>query len=353
MSVWILDSFGFRSLMRIIVGFSILILAVEHHQQPDWLTKAEYITRTIGYALFLAELVLRLCAMSYRYFLDMYYVLDFIMVITSTLEMILPFSGDLKYLFRSLRVLRLLSIIRLLPYLRKQLVVLGKSLSQSVPLLLMIEQFVIVFSVLQEPNTGDPAAAWTAGRRLAQNRSTNSPDRSTGNQQNVQNTGPKDKLGTSELRTPNTHVSRHPNRHNHIPVAPEGRRWIRAPMRTCHGLILDISGTEPHAQSAQATPSLQSHINTKIWRDHNGDWHRQSAGDAYLFGCKFKFLVEDGMWRKNFDHLKWAMVTVFQREESTTLRLSLGPGVGGEFSQLFYAMEAGMDNVAAEILREC
>uniref|UniRef100_A0AAV2M8B2 Uncharacterized protein n=1 Tax=Knipowitschia caucasica TaxID=637954 RepID=A0AAV2M8B2_KNICA len=70
-------------------------------------------------------------------------------------------------------------------------------------------------------------------------------------------------------------------------------------MRTCHGLILDISGPEPHAQSgtgtsppaaalrhtsplqspqprrAQATPSLQSHINTKIWRDHNGDWHRQ------------------------------------------------------------------------------
>uniref|UniRef100_A0AAV2JYR6 Uncharacterized protein n=1 Tax=Knipowitschia caucasica TaxID=637954 RepID=A0AAV2JYR6_KNICA len=30
-----------------------------------------------------------------------------------------------------------------------------------------------------------------------------------------------------------------------------------------------------YSHPSRATPSLQSHINTKIWRDHNGDWHRQ------------------------------------------------------------------------------
>ncbi|KAK7877453.1 hypothetical protein WMY93_031793 [Mugilogobius chulae] len=32
----------------------------------------------------------------------------------------------------------------------------------------------------------------------------------------------------------------------------------------------------------------------------------------HLFGCKFKFLLENDMWRKNFDNPTWSMVTVFQ-----------------------------------------
>uniref|UniRef100_A0AAV2MG27 Uncharacterized protein n=1 Tax=Knipowitschia caucasica TaxID=637954 RepID=A0AAV2MG27_KNICA len=100
-----------------------------------------------------------------------------------------------------------------------------------------------------------PAFTTSPTNRQRKQLASNCADRNTGNHQNVQNTGSWDALGTSEARTPNTDISRHPNRHNHNPVAPEGRCWIRPPMRTCHSPTLDLSGPEPHSQSGTGMSS--------------------------------------------------------------------------------------------------
>ncbi|KAJ8001628.1 hypothetical protein DPEC_G00171450 [Dallia pectoralis] len=140
-------------------------MGIEHHNQPMELTNIIEISNIVFTSMFALEMVLKITAFGCMMYLKFpYNVLDGIIVIISVWEIMVVGEGGLSVL-RTFRLLRVAKLIRFMPALRRQLVVLMKTVDSVATFCMLLMLFIFTFSILgmhifgckftQKTETGD------------------------------------------------------------------------------------------------------------------------------------------------------------------------------------------------------
>ncbi|XP_045921847.1 voltage-dependent T-type calcium channel subunit alpha-1H-like isoform X2 [Micropterus dolomieu] len=135
-----------RGIMFTVV-LCILTMVVEHNGQPEEMTQVLQISNIIFTIVFVLEMVLKLVALTWKYFTDRNNLFDFVIVIISLWEIIAKADGRLSVL-RAFRLLRFVKLVHFFPYLKKQLQVLNMAVEGAAPLGGLLLFVIFIFSVL-------------------------------------------------------------------------------------------------------------------------------------------------------------------------------------------------------------
>ncbi|NWZ45633.1 CAC1H protein, partial [Brachypodius atriceps] len=116
--------------------------------QPDELTNALEISNIVFTSMFALEMLLKLLAFGiFGYIKNPYNIFDGIIVVISVWEIIGQSDGGLSVL-RTFRLLRVLKLVRFMPALRRQLVVLMKTMDNVATFCMLLMLFIFIFSIL-------------------------------------------------------------------------------------------------------------------------------------------------------------------------------------------------------------
>uniref|UniRef100_A0A8D0CL38 Voltage-dependent T-type calcium channel subunit alpha-1H n=1 Tax=Scleropages formosus TaxID=113540 RepID=A0A8D0CL38_SCLFO len=144
----IAESKYFNRGIMIAILVNTLSMGIEYHQQPDELTDILEISNVVFTSMFALEMVLKLLAFSIvGYIRNPYNIFDGIIVIISVWEILSQAEGGLSVL-RTFRLLRVLKLVRFLPALRRQLVVLMKTMDNVATFCMLLMLFIFIFSIL-------------------------------------------------------------------------------------------------------------------------------------------------------------------------------------------------------------
>ncbi|XP_056309768.1 voltage-dependent T-type calcium channel subunit alpha-1H [Danio aesculapii] len=144
----IVDSKYFNRGIMIAILINTLSMGVEYHEQPDELTDVLEISNTVFTSLFVLEMLLKLSACGlFDYISNPYNIFDGIIVIISVCEIVGQADGGFSVL-RTFRLLRVLKLVRFLPALRRQLVVLMKTMDNVATFCMLLMLFIFIFSIL-------------------------------------------------------------------------------------------------------------------------------------------------------------------------------------------------------------
>ncbi|XP_017160021.1 voltage-dependent T-type calcium channel subunit alpha-1H-like isoform X3 [Poecilia reticulata] len=160
-SIWKCLWLRFRNKLELIVcsryfsrGIMIAILintlsmGIEYHEQPQELTDILEISNMVFTSLFSLEMLLKMLALGlFGYIKNPYNSFDSIIVIISVWEIVGEAEGGLSVL-RTFRLLRVLKLVRFLPALRRQLVVLMKTMDNVATFCMLLMLFIFIFSIL-------------------------------------------------------------------------------------------------------------------------------------------------------------------------------------------------------------
>ncbi|XP_074544692.1 voltage-dependent T-type calcium channel subunit alpha-1H-like [Halichoeres trimaculatus] len=91
-------------------------------------------------------MVLKLLAFGCEYFKDKNNIFDFVLVMTSLWELFSK-TGNKASALRSLRLLRFMRLLHFMPYLRRQLLVLKKTIKKAASFFLLLLFFIFIFSI--------------------------------------------------------------------------------------------------------------------------------------------------------------------------------------------------------------
>ncbi|TTF71949.1 Voltage-dependent T-type calcium channel subunit alpha-1I [Bagarius yarrelli] len=143
----IVDSKYFNRGIMIAILINTLSMGVEYHEQPAELTDVLEISNIVFTSLFALEMVLKLLACGLLgYISNPYNIFDLIIVIIrhDVWELIGQADGGLSVL-RTFRLLRVLKLVRFLPALRRQLVVLMKTMDNVATFCMLLMLFIFIF----------------------------------------------------------------------------------------------------------------------------------------------------------------------------------------------------------------
>uniref|UniRef100_A0A8C1VFI3 Voltage-dependent T-type calcium channel subunit alpha n=1 Tax=Cyprinus carpio TaxID=7962 RepID=A0A8C1VFI3_CYPCA len=144
----IVDSEYFNRGIMIAILINTLSMGVEYHEQPDELTDVLEISNIVFTSLFALEMLLKLSACGlFDYISNLYNIFDGIIVIISVCEIVGQADGGFSVL-RTFRLLRVLKLVRFLPALRRQLVVLMKTMDNVATFCMLLMLFIFIFSIL-------------------------------------------------------------------------------------------------------------------------------------------------------------------------------------------------------------
>ncbi|EDV27710.1 uncharacterized protein TRIADDRAFT_21513, partial [Trichoplax adhaerens] len=135
----------------LIVLFAILantiVMAIEHHNQPTYQIQALEVCNIIFTIFFTLEMVFKLFALGLlHYAKDSFNVFDAIIVIVSLVE--IATDGKGLSVLRSFRLLRIFKIVRFLPTLQRQMMVMAQTFDNVVIFLGLLFLFMFTFSIL-------------------------------------------------------------------------------------------------------------------------------------------------------------------------------------------------------------
>ncbi|GMT35617.1 hypothetical protein PFISCL1PPCAC_26914, partial [Pristionchus fissidentatus] len=140
------DHFTRGILVAILVNT--LSMGVEYHQQPLWLTRILDISNYFFTALFAFEMFLKVIADGlFGYLADGFNLFDGGIVALSVLELFQEGKGGLSVL-RTFRLLRILKLVRFMPALRYQLVVMLRTMDNVTVFFGLLVLFIFIFSIL-------------------------------------------------------------------------------------------------------------------------------------------------------------------------------------------------------------
>ncbi|KAF0300394.1 Voltage-dependent T-type calcium channel subunit alpha-1I [Amphibalanus amphitrite] len=133
-----------------------LSMGVEYHNQPPWLTTLVETSNIVFSAVFALEMMLKLIADGfYGYIRNGFNVFDGLIVIISAVDLYKSqFSttgsegGSSLSVLRTFRLLRILKLVRFLPNLRRQLLVMLKTMDNVAIFFSLLILFIFIFSVL-------------------------------------------------------------------------------------------------------------------------------------------------------------------------------------------------------------
>ncbi|XP_071746366.1 voltage-dependent calcium channel type A subunit alpha-1 isoform X5 [Lepeophtheirus salmonis] len=138
----------------VLVFLNTLCVAVEHYNQPEWLTELLYYAEFVFLGLFLAEMVIRMYALGPRiYFESSFNRFDCMVICASVFEVCwtkLSSHGG-SFGFSVLRALRLLRIFKVTKYwssLRNLVISLLSSMRSIISLLFLLFLFILIFALL-------------------------------------------------------------------------------------------------------------------------------------------------------------------------------------------------------------
>ncbi|XP_074485718.1 voltage-dependent T-type calcium channel subunit alpha-1H-like [Sebastes fasciatus] len=134
--------------IMIAILINTLSMGIESHEQPQELTDILEISNMVFTSLFGLEMLLKLMALGlFGYIKNPYNGFDSIIVIISVWEIVGEADGGLSVL-RTFRLLRVLKLVRFLPALRRQLVVLVKTMDNVATFCMLLMLFIFIFSIL-------------------------------------------------------------------------------------------------------------------------------------------------------------------------------------------------------------
>uniref|UniRef100_A0A3P8Y3V2 Ion transport domain-containing protein n=1 Tax=Esox lucius TaxID=8010 RepID=A0A3P8Y3V2_ESOLU len=144
----IVDSKYFNRGIMIAILINTLSMGIEYHQQPEELTDILEISNIVFTSMFVLEMMFKLLAFGmFGYIKNPYNIFDGIIVIISVWEVIGQADGGLSVL-RTFRLLRVLKLVRFMPALRRQLVVLMKTMDNVATFCMLLMLFIFTFSIL-------------------------------------------------------------------------------------------------------------------------------------------------------------------------------------------------------------
>uniref|UniRef100_A0A8K9UZV5 Ion transport domain-containing protein n=1 Tax=Oncorhynchus mykiss TaxID=8022 RepID=A0A8K9UZV5_ONCMY len=144
----IVESKYFNRGIMIAILINTISMGIEHHNQPEELTNVLEICNIVFTSMFAMEMILKITASGcFNYLRNPYNVFDGVIVIISVCEIIGQSDGGLSIL-RTFRLLRVLKLVRFMPALRRQLVVLMKTMDNVATFCMLLMLFIFIFSIL-------------------------------------------------------------------------------------------------------------------------------------------------------------------------------------------------------------
>uniref|UniRef100_W5LLA1 Calcium voltage-gated channel subunit alpha1 I n=1 Tax=Astyanax mexicanus TaxID=7994 RepID=W5LLA1_ASTMX len=144
----IVESKYFNRGIMIAILINTISMGIEHHEQPEELTNVLEICNIVFTSMFALEMILKLTAFGcFNYLRNPYNIFDGIIVIISVCEIVGQSDGGLSVL-RTFRLLRVLKLVRFMPALRRQLVVLMKTMDNVATFCMLLMLFIFIFSIL-------------------------------------------------------------------------------------------------------------------------------------------------------------------------------------------------------------
>ncbi|XP_061568549.1 voltage-dependent T-type calcium channel subunit alpha-1I [Cololabis saira] len=144
----IVESKYFSRGIMIAILINTISMGIEHHNQPEELTNVLEICNIVFTSMFTLEMILKLTAFGFfQYSRNPYNIFDGIIVIISVCEIIGQADGGLSVL-RTFRLLRVIKLVRFMPALRRQLVVLMKTMDNVATFCMLLMLFIFIFSIL-------------------------------------------------------------------------------------------------------------------------------------------------------------------------------------------------------------
>ncbi|KAM9228779.1 voltage-dependent T-type calcium channel subunit alpha-1I [Dugong dugon] len=144
----IVDSKYFNRGIMMAILVNTVSMGIEHHEQPEELTNILEICNVVFTSMFALEMILKLAAFGlFDYLHNPYNIFDSIIVIISIWEIVGQADGGLSVL-RTFRLLRVLKLVRFMPALRRQLVVLMKTMDNVATFCMLLMLFIFIFSIL-------------------------------------------------------------------------------------------------------------------------------------------------------------------------------------------------------------
>uniref|UniRef100_A0A672PQL6 Voltage-dependent T-type calcium channel subunit alpha n=1 Tax=Sinocyclocheilus grahami TaxID=75366 RepID=A0A672PQL6_SINGR len=144
----IVDSKYFGRGIMIAILINTLSMGIEYHEQPDELTNALEISNIVFTSLFALEMLLKLLVYGpFGYIKNPYNIFDGVIVVISVWEIVGQQGGGLSVL-RTFRLMRVLKLVRFMPALQRQLVVLMKTMDNVATFCMLLMLFIFIFSIL-------------------------------------------------------------------------------------------------------------------------------------------------------------------------------------------------------------
>lgn len=145
----LVDHRYFQRLILLAILINAISMGIEYHNQPEQLTEAVEISNIVFACLFLIEMILKLIAHGlYDYVIDGFNCFDGCIVILSILELFESSSGSGLSVLRTFRLLRILKLVRFMPALRRQLVIMLRTLDNVAVFFALLVLFIFIFSIL-------------------------------------------------------------------------------------------------------------------------------------------------------------------------------------------------------------
>uniref|UniRef100_A0A8C4Q0X7 Voltage-dependent T-type calcium channel subunit alpha n=1 Tax=Eptatretus burgeri TaxID=7764 RepID=A0A8C4Q0X7_EPTBU len=145
---WIVESKYFNRGIMVAILFNSISMGIEYHEQPDELTNILEISNIVFTSMFALEMLLKILAFGlFGYIRNQYDIFDGSIVIISIWELSVQSGGGLSVL-RTFRLLRVLKLVRFLPALRRQLVVLMRTMDNVATFCMLLMLFIFIFSIL-------------------------------------------------------------------------------------------------------------------------------------------------------------------------------------------------------------
>nr|XP_033816543.1 voltage-dependent T-type calcium channel subunit alpha-1G isoform X3 [Geotrypetes seraphini] len=144
----IVDSKYFGRGIMIAILINTLSMGIEYHEQPEELTNALEISNIVFTSLFALEMLLKLLVYGpFGYIKNPYNIFDGVIVIISVWEIVGQQGGGLSVL-RTFRLMRVLKLVRFMPALQRQLIVLMKTMDNVATFCMLLMLFIFIFSIL-------------------------------------------------------------------------------------------------------------------------------------------------------------------------------------------------------------
>ncbi|XP_043570332.1 voltage-dependent T-type calcium channel subunit alpha-1G-like isoform X6 [Chiloscyllium plagiosum] len=144
----IVDSKYFGRGIMIAILINTLSMGIEYHEQPEELTNALEISNIVFTSLFALEMLLKILVYGpFGYIKNPYNIFDGIIVVISVWEIVGQQGGGLSVL-RTFRLMRVLKLVRFMPALQRQLVVLMKTMDNVATFCMLLMLFIFIFSIL-------------------------------------------------------------------------------------------------------------------------------------------------------------------------------------------------------------